>query len=224
MKMFKTSFIALICVILTTNFFSCSKNDPEPEPLTAIIFKDLNADYAPLVLNSGGPPSRPTQTKKFTFFSFKTGAIVLNADSASTKWDIGFRSTTIIFNGGTSGPGTAGAIVQKGIFDEIKTAPTSGYVLDNKNTPLYAVSSSPFVAGTTTTTNNWWLNSGTQTSTIVSPIAGNVILVKTADGRYAKMEILSFYKGSPAVVDNLKDLDRHYTFRYIYQKEEIASF
>lgn len=233
--MFK-SILTLFVLFGVGLFTSCSDNEPQPiGPTDFSVTKtgnitsvrNLNADYAPLVPSSDPakiPPTRPAEKKKYTFFSFKTGQIVPNSDSASTKWDIGFRSTSIIFNGGTSGPGTAGAIVQQGLFDEIKEAPTSGYVMDNKTTNKFAVSSSPFVVGTTTTTNNWWLNSGTQTSTIISPIAGRVIIIKTADDRYAKMEILSYYKGTPATVDNTKDIDRHYTFRYIYQPENKTSF
>ncbi len=224
MKMFK-SILSVLVLCVVGFLFSCSNNDPAPVPLSAITFKDLNADYAPLVFGSpSAPPTRPAEKKKYTFFSFKTGQIVVNADSATLKWDIGFRSTSIIFNGGTSGPGAAGAIVQQGLFDEIKEAPTSGYVLDNKTNNQFAVSSAPFVAGVSTTTNNWWLNSGTQTSTIVSPIAGRVIIVKTADGRYAKMEIQSYYKGAPATVNNLTDLDRYYTFKYVYQPENKSNF
>jgi HmuY protein len=226
MKMFKSTLFCLLVVGFVSSFVSCSNNDPAPVALSAVIFKDLNADYAPLVFGSNPavPPTRPAEKKKYTFFSFKTGQLVANSDSASTKWDVGFRSTSIIFNGGTSGPGLGGAIVWQGLFDEIKEAPATGYVQDNKTSNQFAVSSSPFVAGTTTTTNNWWLNSGTQSSTIVSPIAGRVIIVKTADGRYAKMEIQSYYKGAPATVNNLTDLDRHYTFKYVYQPGNSTSF
>jgi hypothetical protein len=223
MKMFK-SILSLFVFSFVVSLFSCSNNDPAPVALPAVIFKDLNADYAPQVFGAG-QPTRPTQKNKFTFFSFKSGQVVVVSDSSkSTTWDIGFQGTNIIFNGGTSGPGVGGAIVQQGIFDEIKEAPTTGYLQDNKPTGQFAVSARQFILGTTTTTNNWWLNSGTQTSTIVSPMAGRVIIVKTADGRYAKMEILSFYKGAPAVVNNLVDLDRHFTFRYIYQPENKTSF
>ncbi len=216
--MFKSISLALICLASITSFVSCKKDDPAPAALTAVTYKDLNADYAPLVFSSDPaiPPTRPAQKRKYTFFSFSTGQIVANADSASTKWDIGFRSTSIIFNGGTSGPGAAGAQVQKGLFADLITAPATGYTLDNKTTNAFAISSSPLASGATAT-NQWWFNSGTNTSTVISPIAGQVILVKTADGKYAKLEILNFYKGAPATINNLTDLDRYYTFRYVYQ-------
>ena len=97
------SFVCIIAVILS----SCSEEEVTA-PLEAVTFRNLNADYAPLVFNPGAPPSRPLETKKYTFFSFKTGQVVPNSDSASLKWDIAFRSTSIIFNSGTSGPGNAG--------------------------------------------------------------------------------------------------------------------
>lgn len=226
--------IALLssCFLLFSLLFitACTNNDPAPAVLSAITFKDLNADYAPLVFSSDPavPPTRPAQKRKFTFFSFKTGQVMTIADSSkSTLWDIGFRSTSIIVNGGTSGPGVGGVIVQQGIFADIKTAPLTGYVQDNYNpitkSGTFAISSSPLATGVTAT-NQWWYNSGTNQSTIVSPIAGQVFIIKTADGRYAKMEITSYYKGAPVTVNNLSDLDRYYTFRYVYQPGNSASF
>jgi hypothetical protein len=211
-------------ILLISSLSSCFK-DPVPVTISSFTIKDLNADYAPLVFSSDPsiPPTRPAQTRKYTLFNLETGKIIANTDSATTQWDIGFRSTSIIFNGGTSGPGSVGAIVQKGIFEEIKSAPTTGYVLDNKNTNTFAVSSSP-VTSASAATNQWWFNSGSNTSTIVTPIAGQIIIIKTTSGRYAKMEILSFYKGAPTTVNNLTDLDRHYTFRYVYQTADGNSF
>src|SRR5688572_3403196 len=68
--------------------------------------------------------------KNYTFFNFKDNAVVPNADSATSKWDIGFRGTTIILNGGTSGPGQASGQIVGGIFDELKEAPDEGYQVD----------------------------------------------------------------------------------------------
>ena len=220
------SIISVFGLCVVCSLVSCSNNDPAPVPLSAITFKDLNADYAPLVFGSPtAPPTRPAETKKYTFFSFKTGQIVtVSEPNKSALWDIGFQGTNIIVNGGTGRAGVGGAIVQQGVFDEIKEAPATGYTQDDDSSNQFAISGREFIQGVTTPTNNWWFNSGSRTSTIVSPIAGRVIIIKTADGRYAKMEILSFYKGAPAVVNNLVDLDRHFTFRYIYQPENKANF
>jgi len=76
---------------------SCKKDDkPEEEiPLTATEVKDIAAD--------------PTANDNhYAFYSLETGKAIAVSDSASSKWDIAFRSTTIITNGGASGPGAGG--------------------------------------------------------------------------------------------------------------------
>jgi hypothetical protein len=50
------------------------------------------------------------------------------------------------------------------------------------------------------------------------------IFVRTSENRFVKMEILSYYKGAPASPNNATDLDRHYTFRYVFQPNEGRSF
>lgn len=214
----------LVFSVLALFVVSCEKSTTAPAPLNAVTFPDLNADYAPFdfTIPTQGEPARPTQKRKYTFFNFKTGTLVANSDSATNKWDIGFRATSIIFNSGTSGPGTAQAQVATGIFSELVTAPESGYLSDNKVGNAFVVSASPLTTGATTT-NNWWKSTGSASSTIVTPIAGKVIFIKTNEGRYAKMEIISYYKGAPAAPNNLTDLDRHYTFRYVYQPAASTS-
>jgi HmuY protein len=220
--------IFLMVAIMAIGIQSCSDDDPTPIPVVSVTFEDLDADYAPFEPVVGpptGPPKRIGETKEYTFFSFKTGQIVANGDSATANWDIAFRSTSIIINSGTSGPGTTTAQVVQGVFDEIDEAPESGYLSDNVAAapPAFVVSASPLIPGMLAT-NQWWQNGGTATSTIVTPIAGQVIVVKTGDNRYAKLEILSYYKGAPATPNNTTDQDRHYTFRYVYQPNDSRKF
>jgi len=214
-----------VLFFVSTVFLSCD-DEPTPQPVVAQTIRDLNADYAPLVFNSSGPPTRPGETGKFTLFNFKTGEIVPNTELNSTRWDIGFRATSLIFNSGSSGPGTVVAQIQNGIFDEITEAPESGYASDNGTAapPLFVISPSPQPPGSSVLTNQWWRNGGSNTSTIVTPIAGRIIFVRTGDNRFVKMEILSYYKGAPAAPNNITDPDRHYTFRYIYQPNETRAF
>ncbi len=199
------TFLAFSLILVT--MISCKKDDPAPVTLTATTFTNLAADppsggYNPM---NGQPIG---VTNKYTFFSFKAGGIVANADSATANWDLGFNGTKIIVNSGTSGPGTATAQVVSGIYDEIATAPESGYLSDDKNAvpAFYAI---------TRGSGNGWYNYDGATNTI-TPIAGRVLLVKTSEGKYAKMEILSYYKDSPVAPTNTS-IDRHYTFRYNFQ-------
>ena len=55
------------------------------------------------------------------------------------------------------------------------------------------------------------------------PTAGKIIVAKTSDGRYAKMEILSYYKDAPAT-PTFNNEARYYTFRYVYQPNDTRSF
>ncbi len=65
------------------------------------------------------PTGQPYGSNKFSFFSLENGSLVPSSDSATTKWDIAFKGTTILTNAGTSGPGNGGAFVQIGTFDAI---------------------------------------------------------------------------------------------------------
>ncbi len=221
----KYLFSALLLFFTATAFMSCDEETPL-QPVVSQTIRDLNADYAPLVFNPAGPPTRPGETGKFTLFSFKTGEIVPNTELATTKWDIGFRATSIIFNSGSSGPGIVVGQIQNGIFDEVNEAPEAGYASDNAlaTPPQFVISPSPQIPGAAALTNQWWRNGGSTTSTIVTPIAGRIIFVRTGDNRFVKMEILSYYKGAPAAPNNVNDPDRHYTFRYVYQPNEGRSF
>lgn len=208
MCMSKSIYSSLVFAGLIVVLAACSKSDPVPT-LTGTTFSNLSADPP-----SGGYDPTNGQpigvTKKFTFFSFSSGSIVAHADSASTKWDLGFNGTTIIVNGGTSGPGNASAQVVSGIFADLATAPTDGYHQDNK-------AAVPAFYAITKGSGNGWYNYD-QATNVISPIAGRVIVIKTADGKYAKMEILSYYKDSPIAPD-ASTPDRYYTFRYVYQAD-----
>ena len=209
MNMFKSILSVCIFIAFSLGFISCKKNDVTSASLSGNTVKDLAADPP-----SGGYSSTTGQpigvTNRYTLFSFKTGAQVANSDSVSSKWDIGFKGTTIIVNSGTSGPGTAAALVQPGLFDQITTAPDTGYAQDNSASTT-APKAIPTGSG-----KGWYLYD--QTTNLITPKAGVVLIFKTADSKYAKMEIQSYYKGAPASPTSTTP-DRYYTFRYVYQAD-----
>ncbi|MBB6003530.1 HmuY family protein [Arcicella rosea] len=196
----------LSTLVISTLFSACKKDDDVVvQPVKSETVKDLPADPT----TSVGANGQPTSTGKYTFFSFKNG-IVASTDSASLKWDIGFKATTIITNGGTSGSGQAAAVVLNGIFNEITEVPASATFAQDSKT-AFAV---PTGSG-----NGWY----SYANGIISPTAGKVILIKTAEGKYAKVEILSYYKGAPTT-PAATDAARYYTFRYVYQPEASTKF
>jgi len=198
--------IAATC--LTASLVACDKTETiEKELVKAETVRDIPADPTTGVDATG----RPTSTGKYTFFSFQNG-IVASSDSASLKWDLGLKGTSLITNGGTSGPGLGGAVVLDGIFDDIEALPSSAAIQSDTQSQLAIPASS----------GKGWYSYDPQTH-LITPTAGKVIVVRTAEGKYAKMEILSYYKGAPAAPDATSE-SRYYTIRYVYQPDGTSSF
>jgi HmuY protein len=164
------------------------------------------------------PNGQPFGNGKFSFFSLENKTLVANTDSASSKWDIAFRGTTILVNSGSSGPGNAGAFVQLGAFDDIKIiSPDSVFRVDAA--PVYAIR-----AGS----NNSWYNYNAPVN-LLTPLPGRVLVIRTAAGKYAKMEILNYYKGGTTPSSTASDDDkikkqRFYNFRFQYQTNGSKQF
>ncbi|NDC71910.1 MAG: hypothetical protein EBZ62_00450 [Sphingobacteriia bacterium] len=205
---------------LVTIAVSCQDNSPlPPVGLQAVTVQNLASDTI-IGVTPGVPPAGgiPYGAGKFTFYSLEANAIIPSADSASNRWDLGFRGTTIITNSGSSGPGQGGAFVWTGLFDDLKSIPIdSTFRIDAA--PNYAI---PVGSGRA-----WYTYS--QAEQLVRPIPGKVLVIRTASGKYAKVEILNYYKGgiTPSVTepDSVKyKLQRHYTFRYIFQPNGNRDF
>lgn len=179
---------------------SCSKKDSTATvTLSATSVSNLSSD--------------PGTGNHYSFYSLERNEAVALADSNSNKWDIAIRSTTILTNGGTSGPGFGGAYVQRATaFDNFKTIPADSTFRTDAGASLAIPTGS----------GNGWYNYDF-TSNLISPVPGNVIVVRTATGKYAKIEILSYYKDAPAAPTSAST-SRYYTFRFVYQSNGSKSF
>jgi len=216
--MIKSVFSFSLITICALAFVSCNDN-PATRQVVATTFTNLAADPPTGFTDMGAPIGT---TGKFTFFSFKTGALVDHADSATTQWDIGFRATTIIVNSATSGPGTSQVQVVSGIFDDILEAPADGYTSDNDPSPIEGVPNAN-LAIPTGSDQGWYNATQGPPPTIITPIAGKVLVIKTSDNRFAKVEVLSYYQDAPASPTG-NEPSRYYTFRYVYQPNDTRSF
>ncbi|MFN4147455.1 MAG: HmuY family protein, partial [Runella sp.] len=94
------------------------------------------------------------------------------------------------------------------LFDELKEVPASATFAVDESTTRLAI---PPASGL------GWYNYNPQLN-IITPIPGRVLIVRTGDGRFAKVEILSYYKDAPANPDQ-NSIARHYTFRYVFQPD-----
>lgn len=206
-----------LLLILGTSLFSCTKSETEVVlPVTAITISNLPADT---VLGINPTTGMPTSAGKYTFFSLERNELVPNSDSATTKWDLAFASTKILTNGGTSGTGLGGAFIYTGLFDEVKTIPSDS-VFKTDNAPAsYAIT---YGSG-----KGWYVYD--QLTSLITPLAGRVLMIRTASGKYAKLEIINYYKGGVTLPATASDSDklskqRYYTFRYTYQPNGTKSF
>jgi hypothetical protein len=122
------------------------------------------------------------------YFSFVTGGVV-GSDEA---WDISFAGTSI----GVSGE----AQVLDRAFERIVEAPESGYRSDAEDRPAIG-----------TEEGERWFDYDPN-SHVVSPVPFRTIVIRTKEGRYAKVEIVDYYDGMGT--------PRFYTYRYAYQAAE----
>lgn len=198
-----------LLTLSATLLTACSKDDNAvtTQPVQSVTVRDLPADPVSTTASSGTATQPVAATGKYTLYSLRDNKVIANTDSASNKWDIGFRSTSIIVNGGAIRSGQGGANVYTGTFDALTAIPTSTTFAQDQSTTQLAV---PGGSG------NGWYNYSSTTN-LVSAIPGRVLLVRTGDGtKYAKLEILSYYLGAPASPTSTTP-SRYFTFRYTYQ-------
>lgn len=126
---------------------------------------------------------------KITYFNLETGTEVSEADTAKTSWDLAFQHTVIVLCSTAEGQ-----IVSDASFDKITSAPSTGY--QKGKTAL------PWGSG-----KGWYTYN--MDNHVVAPIAGKVIFIHTASGKYYKLVIDSYYKDASA-----DGASANYTFRY----------
>ena len=201
-----SSLLVLLPVSLSV-LFACKKTDDTPavQPVQSQTVRNLPADPTTPSSTTGQPA---TGTTKFTFYSLRDNKIVSNSDSATRNWDIGFQALRIIVNGGAIRTGQGAAYVHTGTFDELTSVPTSATFAQDQSASALAI---------TARSGSGWYNYSSTTN-VVSPIPGRVLVIRTADGKYAKVEILSYYQNAPAQPTSA-DVARYYTFRYVYQPD-----
>ncbi len=196
--------IKLLCLLaITLVSFSCDNDDsPNLLAVESISIKNLNAPQ------QGGrqdPVSGP-----FVMFDFETGAITTDVNN----WDIGFRGTSIIVNGGVS----AGTLDEPGRSGQASIYLATGTMasVNKVDASLLKQDSADGYVIATGGSNGWYNYAGPPTH-VISPLPGKIIVVKTTKGAYAKLEILSYYKDAPAAPDAFADEEANFTFNYVYQ-------
>jgi hypothetical protein len=195
MRQLQLSLLAFFAIIF--GLVSCKKDDSKPMPVIT------KTDSIPAAFSPAG---------KFTYFSFKNGAVVSETDSATTKWDFAFKYVNIIVNSHASGPGNAGVIIQSGIYDSYKTPSATGNAYYTTKTQTPIKDNGPGA---------WYLYD--QSVHALTPKAGQFFVFRTADGHYAKMEILSVTTDVP-FTNPVPPTTIWYKFRFTYQADGSTNF
>ena len=194
-------------ITITVAFTSCdtSPSPTTPDPVITATITELDAQ-ASVTMNP--PPAPPTITGDYTKFSFSEGSVV-----DGDNWDVAFRSTSIIVNGGVASDtlqptrsGNASVYMIDGIMGDIITVDTSLLLQD-------AITSTAIIDDFGQMQMGWCVYDNS--TNLISPIAGKILVFRTHDNKYAKIEILNFYD---AAMSNI--YGGFYTFNYVYQPNE----
>lgn len=222
----KTKFILSTAIAAVMILSACKKEKTPAQPADPgaykvevsgkiVTVKNLPADTIVTVTAQG----QPIGSGSYAFFSLETNQWVANSDSATTKWDLAFAGSTIRVNNATSGPGTGGAFVQIANFADVTSVSVDSTFRIDNHPVSYAI-----VKGSG---KGWYNYDGV--NVLLTPIAGRTLIVRTASGKYAKVEILNFYKGGVTLPTTATDADktykqRYYTFRYTFQANGSKTF
>lgn len=156
--------------------------------LFANVFKDVNGK------DSG----------EYIKYSFTKKDITTTDD-----WDIAFRGTSIIINGGEKvsvsigepqRTGNAGIYIESMDFEKVTIAYNERMKKDAQNNPVLP------------NANSWF----EMANNIVTPKANTTLVIRTKGGNFAKLHIQSFYKDAPSSITSSSP-PNYYTFYFFYQ-------
>lgn len=200
----------LIALAVVTALSSCTKEQVKPQLQdgSSTVVADLPGDVGSTI-NTGF---------KTFYFSFSTNGKVDSTAKQSSLWDLSFGreyNSYIGINNGTN-PGSYGFGGQgKGVliavnqaYDLVKEAPSDA---DFTGKGVTSVGWDPG-------NGSGWYFYDLKTH-IAVPVKGRTFVLRTAEGKYAKLELVSMYKGAPAVVTDLNWPSPYFTFRYFVQQD-----
>jgi len=209
-----TSFLFLCISFLF--FTSCEKSSNEQ------ILWWHNADIVELdasdyTLNI----SDTSSAGSFVRFSFIEGGVVTH-----DNWDVAFRGTTIIVNGGDKAHndqpdriGNGAVYIATSTMSQLNSVDTTRLLQDNSVGS--AILNNVTVDDLGVSGNGW--ASYNFEAHLISPIPGRVLVFRTHDNKYAKMEIIYFYNTlNPKPSQG--DYGGFYTFNYVYQVDGTTNF
>ena len=151
-----------------------------------------------------------TNREAWVYFSFASGDIVNVEDAENSEaWDLGFQRTQVKLNGGISRPGMGSvAMLTETTFEAVTVAPAEGYLSDTEDTLAIVPQSEK----------GWYIYTGPPAHWIL-PLEDRVFVIKAADGTFAKVRFVGYYKDN----ENKKD-SGFVTFEYAHQPDGSHNF
>jgi hypothetical protein len=206
-----------LAALMVAGLAACKKENAKAEaPLEVKTFANLPGDTTVSFSTTG----RPLGANKYTYFSLRENKIITGIDTLTNKWDIAFKQFFIKVNGGTSatGGGNAAVFIVNNTLAGYTSVTEADTSFKQDAAPNFAINPAP----------GGWYSYNTATFLAV-PIPGKIFVVRTADNKYAKLEITSLYKdavlpdaaASPVVKARLQFF---YHFRYVIQPNGTKLF
>lgn len=214
----------MIMALLSLNACKKEKTDPPLEDGKSTVIYDLAGDTgASMGEGVDGKEKRPFFPFLFRFSDKQQIWVKTAADSAThfktTDWDICFsgvynslvscNSGTLVSNPGYGGPGqSTGIVMIDKPYHQVTEAPSD---------EVFATAA---YSGTGWDSGNgfgWFFY--TLSNHIAVPIKNRTFVLKTATGKFAKLEIINVYQGNPPTVTDLHWPAPYFTFRYYVQQD-----
>lgn len=197
-------------------FTSCEKNSTE-EILWWHDADFVELDASDFELNIADTSA----TGNFVKFSFSEGNTVIH-----DNWDVAFRGTTLIVNGGEKAhndqpdrTGNAAVYIATGSMSAIDSVDATKLLQDNSSGS--AILNNIMIDDLGVSGQGW--ASYSFSTHLFSPRAGRILVFRTHDNKYAKMEIIYFYDSRNHDTGS-GDIGGFYTFNYVYQSTGEINF
>jgi hypothetical protein len=195
---------------------ACKKetHQPIPEDGKSIVITDLPGDTSASMGGGGSASFKPL------YFSFTSNDVVTiaDADKPTIKWDLAFTGPYnaevfvnyggYAFNPGYGGPGKGSVIIVDRPYDQVPEAPSDAD---------FDASDIKKIGWDTGNGQGWFFYS--VSNHIMVPVKNRTFVLRTAEGKYAKLQLINAYKGNPPVVTDLFWPAPYFTFRYFVQPD-----
>ena len=157
-----------------------------------------------------------TDRENWAYINLTEGETVDMADAAtSMAWDLGFKRTAVIVNGGVSGPGKTGALALEDIsFEDVLEAPKEEYVSDTEQIATFARGDGWYTY--TGPPNHWVLPNS---KVYILRIPADPTAESEGPYDYAKVRFIGYYENNET-----KEGSGYVTIEYVLQDNGTRSF